>query len=512
MKKILLSLLFAVPFLGNAQFTENFDSGTSIPTGWTIINGGDPNTWQIVDFTGGQLGAHSGTNAANIMYNSAAHNDFLVTPAITVTANVSDFLSFWARSRDADYPETIQLKISKTTVTASAFTTTLDANVAPASGADFHKFNYDLTPYIGETIFIGFHSTTRDKFAFDLDDVEVGPKPNCAEPTNFEISTVAVGSASFEWNSPVTNFEIEYGAVGYTPGSGTLSSGTGNSTTVTGLANSTSYHFYLRAVCAATDKSLWVGPLLVQMPCDAMGLPFAEGFNASTIPACWSQETVNGNFKWNFVTANGSGNVTPAEGSRMAEFRNGTDGSKAKLVSPMFDLTGVANPTLKFQLANENWFGDVDELRVFYKTSANGAWTQIGPDYTTENKNWVDVVLALPNPSDEYYIAFEGTSNWARGLNIDDVTVTDDPTQAVDTNGTKEFRYYPNPVKDVLNIETASRKMNDASIYSMDGKLIRNVKLSGNNSQINMSDLQSGVYLVRVKSEGEDRTIRVIKQ
>lgn len=172
-RKLLLPLL-VMPFVANGQFTQNFDAGTTIPAGWTVLNGGDANTWSIVNYTGGNITAHSGTNTVSIGYSSTAHSDYLVTPAITVTAGVSDYLSFYARSRDPLYPETISVRISTTTPTAAAFTTTLAASVAPASGANFYKYTYNLSAYVGQTIYIGFYSSTTDMFYFDLDDIAVG--------------------------------------------------------------------------------------------------------------------------------------------------------------------------------------------------------------------------------------------------------------------------------------------------------------------------------------------------
>src|SRR5690606_28753065 len=111
----------------------------------------------------------------------------------------------------------------------------------------------------------------------------------------------------------------------------------------------------------------------------------------------------------------------------MAEFRTGSYGPTTRLVTPRLDLSSLTNPRVKFYYANVNWFGDIDELRVYYKTSAGGAWTQIGVDYTAEQTAWTEVTLTLPSPSNDYYIAFQATSQWARGLNLDDVTVEETP-------------------------------------------------------------------------------------
>ncbi len=161
MTKKLLFAIFALPMLANAQFTEGFEASQEIPTGWTVINGGDEKTWSIAATNN----AHSGAQMATIEYSSDAHDDYLVTPAIHVTAGVNDFFSFYGRSRSAQWLEKISLKISTTTPTKAAFTTVLDANIAPTTDA-YIKYNYDLSAYVGQTIYIAFYSETQDQFFF----------------------------------------------------------------------------------------------------------------------------------------------------------------------------------------------------------------------------------------------------------------------------------------------------------------------------------------------------------
>ena len=93
---------------------------------------------------------------------------------------------------------------------------------------------------------------------------------------------------------------------------------------------------------------------------------------------------------------------------------------KTKLVTPSLDLSCATPSEVKFSYTN--WAGDIDELRIFYKTSAASSWVELA-SYTAGQTNWTDITLNLPNPSTDYYVAFEGTSNYARGLTLDDVSV-----------------------------------------------------------------------------------------
>src|SRR5699024_2930880 len=154
-------------------------------------------------------------------------------------------------------------------------------------------------------------------------------------------------------------------------------------------------------------------------------VPFTEGFE-NGLPDCWTQEYVSGNADWNVVSENQNGTVTPHSGAQMAEFRVASfAGETTKLISPQLDLTSLDNPQLSIYFANTDWSGDVDELRVYYKTSSDSDWIQIGDDYTDVHESWTPVELALPEPSATYFIAFEAKTNYARGLDIDDVEVAE---------------------------------------------------------------------------------------
>lgn len=514
-KKLLLALL-AIPLIANAQFFQNFDAGTTLPTGWTALNGGDANTWSIVNYTGGSISAYSGTNTASIGYSSAAHSDYLVTPAITVTAGTSDFLSFYARSRDPQYPETISVKISTTTPTAAAFTTTLAASVAPASGANFYRYTYNLSAYVGQTIYIGFYSATTDMFYFDLDDISVSAIPACDVPSGVTVNGVTSNSASVSWTASPTagaTYQIEYGPTGFTQGTGTVITSSATTATIPSLAASTAYQFYVRSNCGANGFSAWTAVKAFSTTCAPIAsFPYTQNFDTATIPSCWANEAVTGGgtSTWAYVTANGNSSISPKSAPRMAEFRTTTVGNKAKLLVAPLNISALVSPELRFSLANVNWFGDVDELRIYYKANPTDAWTQIGSSYITENAAWLDVSIPLPNKSANYLIAFEGTSNWARGIDVDNVSVVDASLLAVNdvAKNNAEVKVYPNPVKDILNINT-DKNINSIEIFSLTGQLIKTI--DNNTKQINVSDLKKGIYLLRVKSEGKDQSFKIVK-
>jgi hypothetical protein len=114
----------------------------------------------------------------------------------------------------------------------------------------------------GTTYYIlvqGYDGETGD---FDLSVTCV----SCGTPQNVSIAPLDV-SATVNWTSANTNatYTIEYGPAGFTPGTGTLITGTygvdGPPVTINGLALATEYDLYLQEDCGGGDASTVVGPV-----------------------------------------------------------------------------------------------------------------------------------------------------------------------------------------------------------------------------------------------------------
>jgi photosystem II stability/assembly factor-like uncharacterized protein len=149
----------------------------------------------------------------------------------------------------------------------------------------------------------------------------------------------------------------------------------------------------------------------------------------------YNQEYVSGTTNWSAAAANQNGTVSAKTGSNLGIFYvSNFSHPVTRLIAPVQDLTSATNPQLKFSYTNVSWAGDIDELKIVYKTSATGTWTEL-VNYTAEKNAWEDVIIDLPNPSAEYYVAFEATSNYGRGLTLDDVSIEDATLGVLFENG-----------------------------------------------------------------------------
>src|SRR5690554_1877823 len=88
--------------------------------------------------------------------------------------------------------------------------------------------------------------------------LQVTAAPSCLPPSDLSATTTS-NSATLSWISTGTLFDIEYGATGFTQGTGTPINEVTNPYTLNGL-NIGSYDYYVRQNCGNGDESIWIGP------------------------------------------------------------------------------------------------------------------------------------------------------------------------------------------------------------------------------------------------------------
>ena len=76
---------------------------------------------------------------------------------------------------------------------------------------------------------------------------------------------------------------------------------------------------------------------------------------------------------------------------------------------------------------------------------------------------------------------------------------------------TATFNIYPNPVNDVLFIENGNN-IEEVSIYTITGVMVYNEQCVSNNVQVNVSELEGGIYIIKVRTENNEVINRFVKK
>ncbi len=267
-------------------------------------------------------------------------------------------------------------------------------------------------------IFFYFDSYYNNQPPAAIDNISIVLEP-CPRPFDVAVSGTTTTTTEVSWNHPgATSYIVSYRT--NTTGS-TLTDLPASTSplTISGLTAGTSYLVAVRAICNG-DTTIYSETVQFTTPCAdgaISSFPWIEGFESGL--SCWTQEYVIGTTDW---TTSSSYNSAHA-GSGFANFYN-TSGEKTRLVSPLIDISGLPTPYVSFWHMQEDWAGDQDELKVFYRVSQDSAWRQL-VHYTSSIYVYQYDSLALPNPSSTYQLAFEGMGDYGYGVALDDVKVYD---------------------------------------------------------------------------------------
>ncbi|MCR9182728.1 MAG: T9SS type A sorting domain-containing protein, partial [Flavobacteriaceae bacterium] len=73
------------------------------------------------------------------------------------------------------------------------------------------------------------------------------------------------------------------------------------------------------------------------------------------------------------------------------------------------------------------------------------------------------------------------------------------------------FTFYPNPTMDVLNLR-ANSSIDTVELYTMLGQKVISQEIGATASQVNVSNLATGTYIMKVTAEGQTASYQVIKK
>ena len=138
---------------------------------------------------------------------------------------------------------------------------------------------------------------------------------------------------------------------------------------------------------------------------------------------------------------------------------------------------------------------DVDDP-VFLETVAFGV-------------NQVEVTGLTPDTDYVAYITLECSNGVV--VVADNVTFSTEPTSGVTDHNVIDFKVYPNPVGTALNIH-ASKRIEKVEIYSILGQKVQTYKPNVAEITLDVTDLSTATYVLKIKINGVMHTVHFIKK
>jgi len=359
----LISLGFTHQLYGQAAtlpYSQNFATSND----FTLVNGTEPNKWFYGAATGNAANSiyisndNGATNGYDNNNNSVvqAYRDITI-PAGTTAATPATLSFDWKADGESccDY-----LRIW---LVPSSFTPTAGTQIGAGGGRiqlggnlnqqagwqSYLNINVNLASFAGNTMRLVFEwrndGSVGDPPSGAIDNINL-LIPTCPAPTAMGVPTITSNSATINWTAiapaPANGYDYYVSTNPAAPTQTTTPTGNTAATSVnlTTLTPNTNYYWWVRAVCSATDSSIWVGGpnfTTTQIPAT---LPYAQPFNTNDFgfvngaePNKWFYGAATGNTPNSIYISNDNG-VT-----------NGYDNGSNSVVQAYRDFTVPAGTT-----------------------------------------------------------------------------------------------------------------------------------------------------------------------
>lgn len=535
------------------EFVEDFSiyPANETPPCWQENKGyvedgpiGDQN---VSGWTGDEF-AGTGTNQSariNLYYNN--RKDWLISPLIDLSAggyelNFDVALTKYNNTIPEDMGTDDEIKLLYTLdgLTWTSLYSWTHGN-EPSNTGD--NINLDITTITGSTVRFAFWATDGaiddpNDYYFYVDNFTVRSQANCPVPSLLSAVNISSTQADLTWTEggSETTWDIEWGLANFTPtGTPTNDDITSKPLTITDLSANTSYDFYVRADCGAnnTDVSDWAGPYQFTT---AYSIPFTENFD-SYLPLNWREGKA-------ILSENTDVNIMESMWEQEDYLNYYSDNQSAVLdiwgtyrqdwlITPLIDL-GTANCELQFNLAltdigNSNppeAQGEDNKFAVIISFDEGETWSSLNtlqmwdntttPSYYDIPNSGETISLDLSSYSGTIMLAFYGEStlnysNEFSDLFVDDINIS----QTVNINEYKvseNINIYPNPTTGIINFNFLNSDVEKISILDVTGKIIIEKSVNSQTDNIDISNYANGLYLIKLQTDKELFTKKIIKK
>lgn len=129
-----------------------------------------------------------------------------------------------------------------------------------------------------------------------------------------------------------------------------------------------------------------------------------------------------------------------------------------------------------------------------------------------ENPEWTEREVDLSDlgfNGQTIHLAFVNTTNDGFKLYLDDINVRKNDPVEVQELADFQIKVHPNPTTGGVNIN-CDKNIEKISVFSLDGKVIKEMAYK-NGEQLDLSDLNAGIYLFKIKVGSVVKNIRIVK-
>lgn len=534
----------------NAQvvFEEKFTGG--MPGTWSVfdVDGNTPATnVNFIDTAWTVLAGLNTTFPDTAAWSTSwyapagASNDWMITPAITLPPDDA-LLTFRAVAPDQNYPDGYEVRVFTVAPNAGNLTTSTVIYTNPGESDTWTNRSISLAAYTGQTIYIAFRNNANDKFLLGVDDVKV------AVPTNPDVSVSAFTLPS-EYSMMPKNQASAFNLAGTMANVGGLDApnaylvcevykGTSivyaDSTAPANLAvGATLPHTF--GTYTPTDTSVYTVIYSAKFGgTDDNDLDNMDGSQVYVNDSVFARDLGNSTGSLGIGAGNGGyigQGYTLTTAAEVHSLTMGVTGGNTtdRMAMVIWNTDGTGKPTTIAASTDTMFYPSVDPS--FYTLPISGGMVNLPPGTYVVTAVEFDSTLKLAQTADIFttgkvwvYWPTISTGDWANTedfgfstpfmvrLNARPTT----PTAIDKANANFGLMSYPNPStgKVMVSYELPASGKSTILVTDVTGKTVYRQENAGKsfNQTLDLSGLNSGVYMLEVKSEIGSQTQKLVIQ
>ena len=371
----------------------------------------------------------------------------------------------------------------------------------------------------------------------------------CSPPTAVIATPIDDVSADIMWiaGGSETEWEVEYGATGFTLGTGTVVADTDGTVgiTLTGLTAATSYEVYVTSICGPGYESAPLGPvgLTTLAPCSPPTAVIATSIDDVSADIMW----IAGGSETEWEVEYGLTGFTLGTGTVVAD-TDGTVGitltGLTAVTSYEVYVTAICGPGFESAPVSPVGFTTLAPcpppsnpvVANIAQTTVDLSWTApTGGPFESEWAVFAPGANPLnDNPLISGDVTIGVTAVQITGLTPDTTydlyvrTVCDESTDyysdpptgpitfttlelGISSEVLETFTYYPNPTASELFLKAGS-KIQEVIVYDLLGREILKIQPNSLESILELSNVQDGAYLMKVSVNGAEAIYRLMKK
>ncbi|MGB1230850.1 MAG: T9SS type A sorting domain-containing protein, partial [Winogradskyella sp.] len=526
-----------------ATYTQNFDAESTpdINTCWGTILENPTSSYANINSSTTQ--SVSASNSVRFYNSSDDTSDFyLVSPNFSDLDNTKRIVfQLYQNQGTSDEGDVVEVGTMTDPSDASTYTTFKTITYAERTEDSWSNIVVNFDTYAGSDNFVAIKINFGATYNYYyLDNFVYEAIPSCVEPSALMATNITATTADLGWTLGGSEalWNVEVVTAGTTATGTATDTGVANGFTKMSLTPSTDYEFYVQADCTGGDLSPWAGPFAFSTPCAAESAAYTADMSANVPDACWNEagsgEVAAGPSGLGASSWKAGRAFTDADGNVVnSNVMNLYQGNVARewLISPVFDLDAIGASGLLVKVAVTDYsgsgtsaatatdtMGSDDEVQLVMTTDNGTTWTNVTtwnvgnqPDVTG-----TDYILDLSGMTGSVQFAFfasDGTVDDSEDydFHVGTFEVSNAVLSTVSFDNEAAFTYYPNPVKNTLTLN-AQNTIDNVTMYNMLGQVVLNAKPNNVDSELDMSNLKSGAYFVKVTIANNTKTIKVIKQ